>query len=132
MVFRKNGTKKSNQNKKPTPYTHVFMIALGEKASVASMNLITKLRHGGLICETDFFNRPLKGQFKQAERVNPKFILIMGDDELSQNVVNIKNTKTGTQETVSINDVYHYIVEAIQSESHQCSGHCSDCEDDCE
>ena len=122
----------SMENKKPTPYTHVFMIALGEKASVASMNLLTKLRHGGLICETDFFSRPLKGQFKQAERVNPKFIIIMGDDELSQNVVNVKNTKAGTQETVSINDVYHYLVNAIQSESHQCSGHCSECEDDCE
>lgn len=122
----------SLEQKAQKPYTHVFMITLGEKAKVASMNLLTKLRHGGLICDTDFFDRPLKGQFKQAERVNPKFILILGDDELDKQVINVKNTKTNTQETVALENLYQYLVSEIQNEAHQCSGHCSECEDDCE
>ena len=122
----------SVQQKAYQPYTHVFLITLGDKAKVASMNLLTKLRHGGLICETDFFDRPLKGQFKQAERVNPKFILILGDDELAKQVINVKNTKTNEQETVSLENLYQYLVSEIQNEAHQCSGHCSECEDDCE
>ena len=122
----------SMQQEAPKPSTHVFLITLGEKAKVASMNIITKLRHGGLICETYFFDKPLKGQFKQAERVNPKFILILGEDELSNQVINVKNTKTNTQETVELGNLYQYLVQAIQNEAHHCSGHCSDCEDDCE
>lgn len=117
------------QVKEPT--THVFMMPIGEKAKVKSMELLTKLRHGGLICDTDFFDRPMKSQFKQAERLKPKFILILGDDELDSNVINVKNTKLGTQETVPLKDLYQYLVHAIQSESHSCDGSCEDCSDDC-
>jgi len=111
--------------------THVFIMPIGEEAKIKSMEIVTTLRHGGLVCETDFFDRPMKGQFKQAERINPQFILIIGDDELAKNVVNVKNTQSGEQIPVSFENLYQYLVQAIQSASHACQGHCDDCDDDC-
>jgi len=122
----------SNQQEEEADLTHVFMITLGEKAKSLSMGILTKLRHGGLVCDTDFFDRPLKAQFKQAERINPKFILILGDDEIAKNVINVKITATGVQETVPLANLYQYLIQSIQSEAHSCGGHCEECESDCQ
>jgi histidyl-tRNA synthetase len=89
------------------------------------------LRHGGLIVDTDFFDRPLKAQFKQAERTRAMYLLILGDDEIAENVINVKNAQTGVQETVTIDQLYPYLVQQIQSRTHQCGGECDSCKEDC-
>ncbi|MFA5697548.1 MAG: His/Gly/Thr/Pro-type tRNA ligase C-terminal domain-containing protein, partial [Candidatus Izemoplasmatales bacterium] len=72
-----------------------------------------------------------KTKFKQAERLNAMYIIIFGDDELNNDVVNVKNAKTGVQETIKTIDLYQYIVKGIQNQTSTCSGHCDSCEDEC-
>jgi len=111
---------------------HAFMLMMGDDTLKSkALEVIMKLRHGGLIVEYDFFNRTLKSQFKQAERQNPKFLLIFGEDEMKNGVIQVKSSKTGEQTEVALNDLYQYLVSAIQNESHNCGGHCDECEEDC-
>ncbi len=115
---------------KPEPI-HAFLIALGEGARTKASELLLRLRHGGLICDTDFMDRPLKGQFKQAERLGARFCLILGDDELAKGVINVKDTETGVQETVEWAQLYPYLVQKIREHAHHCGGECADCSEDC-
>jgi histidyl-tRNA synthetase len=112
-------------------FVHAFVIALGDKAKAFSSQIMMTLRHGGLIVDTDFFDRPLKAQFKQAERTRAMYLLILGDDEIAENVINVKNAQTGVQETVTIDQLYPYLVQQIQSRTHQCGGECDSCKEDC-
>jgi len=63
--------------------------------------LITEnLRNNGLITEMDYYGRSLKAQFKSSERKNARFVIIIGEDEIKNNVVTLKDTLTKAQETV--------------------------------
>jgi len=121
----------SIDNPSKPDYIHAFLIVLGQRSQAKAAEVMMRLRHGGLIVDTDFFERPLKAQFKQAQRQNAMYILIMGDDEIEKDVVNVKNAKTGVQETIKSADLYQYIVQGIQSQSHSCNGQCESCADEC-
>lgn len=119
-------------NKKTNPdYIHAFLIALGSEAKTKALAITETLRHGGLVVEYDYQDRALKGQFKQAEKYNPMFYLIYGEDEMKDNVINVKNARTGEQERVAIEDLYQNLVMKIRQYSAGCSGSCEGCEEDC-
>ncbi len=105
-------------------YIHCYLIGLGEKARVVGERLLYTLRLGGLICDADYLNKGLKGQFKQADRFNAKFTAILGDTELENFVINIKNNETDEQETIPMNDLYKYIINYLQSKT---ASPCSTC-----
>jgi histidyl-tRNA synthetase len=121
----------SLEKAEPEDRVHAFLISLGEAAKAKSSEILLSLRHGGLICEADFMDRPLKGQFKQAERVKARYLLIQGDEEIAKGVINVKNAETGVQETVELGQLYQYLVQGIQSLAHHCGGECESCNEDC-
>lgn len=121
----------SVEEPQPPEPLHVFLITLGEAAKAQASGLLLRLRHGGLLCDTDFMDRPLKGQFKQAERLGAMYILILGDEEIAKGVVNVKNVKTGLQEAVETGQLYSYLVKGIQASAHSCGGECESCGEHC-
>lgn len=85
--------------------TDCYFISLGDEAKVAMVALASKLRQQGYRCEMDYIGRKMKALFKEAERCHAKYVLIMGEDELAQGIVQMKNMETGTQESVKLTDV---------------------------
>ncbi len=67
----------------PQQTTDLFVAALGEKAAVHASMLVHALRRLGLAAAMDYSGRSLKAQMKQAGRVNSRFTLIIGDNELA-------------------------------------------------
>jgi len=119
-----------NQPKHPESI-HAFVMVLSETVRAKALEIILKLRHGGLIVDYDFFDRSMKAQFKQSERLNPRFILIFGEDEAVQQVINVKDTVANTQETIPLDVLYNVLVNKLQQATHSCSGHCEECEEEC-
>ncbi|MCK4551784.1 MAG: histidine--tRNA ligase [Tenericutes bacterium] len=114
----------------PKEFIHCYMIALGDNAQNEALKIVNELRHGGLICDYDFFNKNLKGKFKQSERLNPMFNLILGEDELAEQVINVKITKTGIQKRVPLNGLYQFLLNSIRNvSSDSCSGNCNSCDE---
>ena len=68
----------------PQQTTDLFVAALGEKAAVHASMLVHALRRLGLAAAMDYSGRSLKAQMKQAGRVNSRFTLIIGDNELAE------------------------------------------------
>jgi len=105
---------------------HIYFISLGERAQNESLKIANICRLGGLSCEMDFLNRGIKGQFKEADKNNARFTCILGDNELDEFKINIKDNQTDEQETISIYDVYPYVVNKLNK---QALGACANCKE---
>ncbi|AGR42073.1 histidyl-tRNA synthetase [Spiroplasma diminutum CUAS-1] len=89
-----------------------YIIGLSEKAKQFSNILLLMLRKSGLKVDFDYMNRSMKSAFKQSEKLNSKNIIIIGDNELKENVVVIKNQITKEEKKVA----FDKIVDAIMGE----------------
>ena len=63
----------------------------------------------GYIVETDYQNRKLTNQFKSIDRLNPKYFVIIGDDELKSGKVKIKDNDTKEEVEMDIFDISDYL-----------------------
>ncbi|MBQ6478310.1 MAG: histidine--tRNA ligase [Erysipelotrichaceae bacterium] len=64
------------------------------------IQVVNDLRNEGLTVEMNYYRRSLKAQFKSSERKNARFVLIIGEDEVKEKTVTLKDTLTKAQETV--------------------------------
>ncbi|MFA7010777.1 MAG: His/Gly/Thr/Pro-type tRNA ligase C-terminal domain-containing protein, partial [Bacilli bacterium] len=62
-----------------------------------------------LTVEMDYKNYSLKQQFKLADRVNPRYILIIGEEERTSGIFTIKHTQKNTQEKIKKENIVTYI-----------------------
>jgi histidyl-tRNA synthetase len=81
----------------------VFVASLGEEAKDYTVGLLQQLRMAGFSAERDYLDRKIKAQFKAADRLKAKYVAILGDDELKNNKINVKNMATGEQVEVDLN-----------------------------
>lgn len=79
-----------------------YLAALGADAQDYTVGLLQKLRLAGFSAERDYLNRKLKAQFKAADRLNAKFVAVLGDDELKNNKITVKNMESGEQVEVDL------------------------------
>lgn len=92
----------------------VFVVTLGETAKQEAVLLLDNLRRCGIRCDTDYEDKSLKAQMRQANNLNASFVLIIGDDELKKRVVVIKDMKTGAQEEVASDKITEVVKERIK------------------
>ncbi len=77
-----------------------FIVTSGSKAEVFGFNLLTKLRRENISATMDFAKRSMKAQMKQAAKSGAKFALIIGEDEIKNSTVTVKNLETSEQENI--------------------------------
>lgn len=77
-----------------------YVIGLGN-VSDHVLKYTQALRHEGYVAEGNLVPRGLKAQFKSADRKNAKYIIIVGEDEVKNGTVNIKQSG---QEQLTINE----------------------------
>lgn len=86
-----------------TDGTRVIFLNLGEKESIASIKMVKELRALGVAAEIYPDNAKMKKQMGYADALNIPFVAIIGEAELAEGKVTVKNMATGTQETVALN-----------------------------
>ena len=82
----------------------VYVIGLGD----VSKNVLVveqMLRKAGFTTEGNLVKRSLKAQFKSVDRNKAKYVVILGEDEISKNTVNVKRSGDKEQLTVSVDDL---------------------------
>ena len=87
----------------------VVIMALDDESKIESMKLASMLRNNGFKVEIDYQSTSMKSQFKLADRVKAKFIVIIGEEERLTKVYSVKNTVLRTQEKVKEKDLINYI-----------------------
>ncbi len=87
------------------PALDVYVITIGEKAESYSLQLIRKLRKSGLSVDTDYMGRSVGSQMKDADRKDSNYCLIIGEDELAEKKVTIRDMETGEEKMVDQNKI---------------------------
>lgn len=82
-----------------------FLVVLGDELRQKAPGIIQKWRSAGLICDFDTMRRSMKAQMREANRQGAAFAAILGDEEFSQGVVQLKNFETGEQNAVPLDQV---------------------------
>lgn len=110
----------------------VYVIPMTDDKSF-SFSLVYLLRTLGLSVETDYLNRKLANNFKYAEKLNAKYAVVIGEDEIEKEYFTVKNMKTREEEKVSKNEFLKYILEHLEQDDCSCSCDCGedDCDKDC-
>ena len=111
----------------------LFLMYVNEDEKKYAVYLAQELRMAGFIVETEYTNRGLKGQFKQADRLNSKFIAILNSEDLNNNEIKIKNNQTKEEEIISLDVLIYYLDEKLTTDSddcdcgcgHECTGECN-------
>ncbi|MBR6071322.1 MAG: histidine--tRNA ligase [Acholeplasmatales bacterium] len=102
---------------------HAYFIALGDNARCEAMKIMNVCRIGGLSCDMDYMGSGLKSQFKKADKNNARFTLILGDEELNEFKINVKDNLTDEQERISLYDCYPYMINKLNKASACASCH---------
>ncbi|WP_174729965.1 histidine--tRNA ligase [Mesobacillus harenae] len=88
-----------------------YVAALGDEAKDYTVGLLGKLRKAGFSAERDYLNRKIKAQFKAADRLNAKYVAVLGDDELSGNKINLKSLADGEQIEIQLDEFIEKFTE---------------------
>ena len=89
----------------------VYMINLVESASGQALFIANELRELGCYVIMDTLRRSLKAQLRDANRIGAVKAVIMGEEELKNKTVQIKDLSSGEQEEIVMNDlVKHFTV----------------------
>lgn len=86
----------------------LFVVTMGEDADRYAVKLINDLRRNGIKVDKDYLNRKIKGQMKQADRLNAKYTVVIGDQELENNEIGVKNMISGESENVQLDELVNY------------------------
>jgi histidyl-tRNA synthetase len=84
------------------PRLTVFLVSMGDAARAAGVGILKQLRDAGISSDSDFVGRSVKAQMREANRQNARYVILLGDDELAQNAVSLKDMEASTQEVVPL------------------------------
>lgn len=87
----------------------VYIVALGEKAEIEGLKIQGELREKGVMTYMDLQEKSLKGQMKQAGKVQSIYAVIIGENEIEQGKATVKHMQTGEQSEISFSQVADYI-----------------------
>ncbi|MDD2207939.1 MAG: histidine--tRNA ligase [Bacilli bacterium] len=87
----------------------VYLMYVSNSEKETAAFLAQELRLNGFKTETDYLDKGLKAQFKSADRLNAKYLIILNDEDLKENKVNVKDNLTKEENKVNINDLTEYL-----------------------
>ena len=95
------------------PTVDAYFVAVGEQAGEKALLLAEQLRDQlpNLSLITHCGGGSFKSQFKRADKSGARWTLILGDDEIAQQVVGVKTMATGEQEVIAWDQLADYLAQ---------------------
>lgn len=83
----------------------LYIAPMGEAASLTATKLCGTLRANGIAAQTDICGRGLKAQMKFADKIGAKFSSVIGEDEIKNNSIVLRNMATGDETKTSLDEL---------------------------
>jgi len=85
------------------PPAEVFLAQIGDQAKVKAMILFEKLRQENIRITESFAKDSLKSQLELANKMKVKYVLIMGQKEVIDGTILVRDMESGVQEIIDFN-----------------------------
>ncbi len=89
----------------PKPATAAAVIALGERALAAAVELARAMRDQGLRIDVLAPDRGLKALLRRADKIGARYAVIIGDDELARGVAQLRDLAASTQRELPVGEI---------------------------
>jgi len=89
----------------------IHIIGFNEKVRSNCQVLAQNLRDHGFSVSTDLLRRSIKSLLREANRNSARIAIIIGDDDLTNNTVQVKDMETGEQATITNNKLIEYLTD---------------------
>ena len=80
----------------------LYILSAGENENIVAMKLSENLRKLGIKVEKDLLERSFKAQLKYADKIKARYLIVIGEEELSLRKCKIKNMTTGEEKEVDL------------------------------
>lgn len=87
----------------------VLVVPMLEQKDIC-LKIATKLRNAGINTQIYFDDKKIKAKFKYADKLQIPFVIIIGEDEVLNNTVTLKDMETGEQETLQLEQAINKIL----------------------
>ena len=91
----------------------VYVMCVNDEEKIKA-NIITQdLRLNNIICETNVMGKSLKSQFKEADNMNAKNLIILNSEDLSKGLITVKDNVAKEEVKVPEDEIIDYILGVI-------------------
>ena len=91
----------------------VYVMCVNDEEKIKA-NIITQdLRLNNIICENNIMGKSLKAQFKEADNMNAKNLIILNSEDLSKGLITVKDNVTKEEVKVPEDEIIDYILGVI-------------------
>lgn len=87
------------------PVAEVYVARVDSSLGAVALALVQELRDAGIATETDHQARSLKSQFKQADRLGARAVVIVGPDELAAGEVTVRDMTAKDESRVPLGEL---------------------------
>lgn len=95
------------------PPLDIYVCFLGEDLLDEALRIVFDLRRKGLSVDMDYTHRSLKGQFKVADRLNAKYVVIVAPEEQEIESVKVRNMASGEEKIIKKEMLIKDLMEII-------------------
>ena len=92
-----------------TQFPDLFIAGLGEKAQLKAFELANQLHQEGIKAEIDYEGKSLKAQMRRAHKLNARYVLIIGEEELKTGRAILRDMEKKDQEEISLSEAIEEI-----------------------
>ena len=96
-----------------------YIIPMDDESKKLGLKLTNIIRMNGFKADIDEMSRNIKGNFKQADRLNAKYVIIIGEEELNTKVLTVKNNNTKEEFKIKIEDLIEFLDKNIEEDHHE-------------
>ena len=91
----------------------VYIFGASDNEKEYIMKLANDLRGSGFKIDVDYESKSFKNNFKRADKLKSKFVIIIGEEEVKTKVLTVKNNKTKEEYKVSIDELVKFLNEKL-------------------
>jgi len=91
-----------------------FITVMGDEGKKKGLELLHEMHLNGIKAQMDLLERNVKGQFKYAARLASRFTVVIGDEEIKNGTVQLKDMEAHEQTEVPTDEVIAKIKEGLK------------------
>ena len=91
----------------------VYVMSVSEEEKLHAIEIAQSLRLNGISCEFNNCNLSLKSQFKIADKLKAKQLIILNNEDLQKGLVNVKDNATKEEQKIDESEIVEYIIGVL-------------------
>lgn len=93
--------------------TDVYVLPVSDAVRSTARNFALELRERDLVVETDLAGRGVGNQFSYADSINAEYVVVVGERDLEDDVVTVRDMATGDEELVDVDEVVDELADDL-------------------